>query len=406
MQKKPTFNLHHNSVAMKISKRSIYPRRTFLRMSAMGAMAAGMMPCLRAASSHFFSEDKPLTNIDEAMKHPRLPHSMPGKFPGQVVKVFHGGSVVQNQPDAKAAYRMIENAMLELTGKHSLKEAWLVFVEPGDRIGLKVNPVAGASLSTSPEVTEAVIWQLTEAGIPSGDIMIWDRREFQLHEAGFTPERFPGITIRGTEQQDREGSFYDATGELYGKYMIDTGWYYRAEVEGTYNRETLPYMVNEGRYSYFTRILTQELDKIINIPILKNAGSTVTLCMKNLAYGSVTNTGRLHQQLWAETCAEVNAFPPLRDKLVLNIVDGLKGCYQGGPGANPQFFTDYRTILVGSDPVAVDRAGYDIVLEKRIKEGIQAAEVPSALRFMELSEQLQLGIADPAKIVLKELTMS
>jgi uncharacterized protein (DUF362 family) len=138
--------------------------------------------------------------------------------------------------------------------------------------------------------------------------------------------------------------------------------------------------------------------RIINVPILKNAGSSVTLCMKNLAYGAITNTSRLHKTLWAETCAEVPAFAPLRDKVVLNIVDGIKGCYQGGPGANPQFITTFHTILAGSDPVAVDRIGYDIILKKRLEEKIQKEESPRARIFMDLAAALGLGTADPGKI--------
>ena len=148
------------------------------------------------------------------------------------------------------------------------------------------------------------------------------------------------------------------------------------------------------------------IDKIINIPILKNAGSTVTLCLKNLAYGSITNTGRLHKQLWAETCAEVCAFPPLRDKVVLNIVDGLKGCFNGGPGANPQFFADFKTVLIGTDPVAVDRIGYEIITKKRIDEKIQKEENPRGRIFMELARDLKLGVADLDKIQLQKIELN
>jgi uncharacterized protein (DUF362 family) len=165
----------------------------------------------------------------------------------------------------------------------------------------------------------------------------------------------------------------------------------------------MPYMVNGGKYSYFTKIVTQHLDKIINVPILKNAGATVTLALKNLAYGSVSNTGRLHAKLWNETCAQVCAFAPLRDKVVLNIVDGIKGCFNGGPGANPQFFCDYNVIITGTDPVAVDRIGYDIVLAKRIAEGLQKEGAATALEFMLQAEKLSLGIADRAKIDLREV---
>jgi hypothetical protein len=277
-----------------------------------------------------------------------------------------------------------------------------MFVDENDRIGLKVNPVAGPTLSTSVEVTQAIVKQLEEAGIPRKNILIWDRREEQLAEAGFTEENFPGIEIIGTERAEN-GSMYDEVGKLYGERMIDKEWFYWADCEEKYDSATIPYMVNEGKYSYFTKIATQMVDKIINVPILKNAGATVTLCLKNLAYGSITNTGRLHKQLWAETCAEVCAFPPLRDKVVLNIVDGIKGCFNGGPGANPQFFTNYNTVLIGTDPVAIDRIGHEIVLKKRIEENVQKEDSPRSRIFLELAQNLKLGIADLEKIQLQKI---
>jgi uncharacterized protein (DUF362 family) len=89
--------------------------------------------------------------------------------------------------------------------------------------------------------------------------------------------------------------------------------------------------------------------------------------------------------------------------VVLHIVDGIKGCFNGGPGANPQFFCDYNTIITGTDPVAVDRIGYDIVLEKRIAEGLQKEGVPAALAFMQQAEELGLGVADREAIDLREV---
>jgi uncharacterized protein (DUF362 family) len=186
--------------------------------------------------------------------------------------------------------------------------------------------------------------------------------------------------------------------------MIDRDWFYWADVEEKYDADTLPYMINEGKHSYFGTICTREVTKIINIPILKNAGPTVTLCLKNLAFGAISNTGRLHKQLWAETCAEVPAFPPLRDKVVLNIVDGIKGCYNGGPAANPEFLTEYKTLLVGTDPVAVDRIGYEIVLKKRLEEKVQKEESPRGRAFLELAQNLGLGTAELGKIEHEKLS--
>lgn len=384
-------------------------RRNFLRMAGTGAAAMAAAPLAQAAQqaevTKVQQQAKPSTNIADAAKTPRNAMSMPGLYPGRVVMVNNSKAVSENKIIESEVYDMIARSMLALTGEKKLKKAWRKFVSPGERIGLKVNPVAGKMLSTSHEVVKSVIAQLEQSGIDRSQITIWDRREFELHDVGFTTENYPGIRITGTEQMDKDGLYYGSDGKLYGEHMIDKEWYYWADVEGEYDEYTMPYMVNGGRYSYFSRIITKDLDKIINIPILKNAGATVTLALKNLAFGSVSNTGRLHAQLWNETCAEVCAFAPLRDKVVLNIVDGLKGCFNGGPGANPQFFCNYNTIIAGSDPVAVDRIGYDIVLAKRIQEGLQKEGTARALEFMTQAEKLQLGVADRSKIILEEINI-
>ena len=382
-------------------------RRNFLRLAGAGAAAAAAAPVASAIGSvtevTSIQQGKPATNIDDALKVPRNERSMPGLFPGRVAVVKNSRSVSENTIVGQEVHDMIARSMLELTGEKKLKKAWRKFVSPGDRIGLKINPVAGKSLTTSHEVVRAIIAQLEASGIDRSHLTIWDRREFELTDAGFTPDNYPGIRITGTEQMDKDGLYYGKDGKLYGEHMIDRDWYYWADVEGEYDEYTMPYMVNGGKYSYFTKIVTQDLDKIINVPILKNAGATVTLALKNLAYGSVSNTGRLHARLWNETCAQVCAFAPLRDKVVLNIVDGIKGCFNGGPGANPQFFCDYHVIITGTDPVAVDRIGYDIVLAKRIAEGLQKEGAATALDFMLQAEKLSLGIADRTKIDLREV---
>lgn len=390
---------------MSGSFRHSLSRRSFFKTSALlglGAVISSWIP--KALKGQDAAKPaKPGTNIQDAMKYPRTEWSMPGKYPGKVVQVTHPDCVVERKPRLDAAREMVRAGMLALTGASTIPEAWRQFVSPGEKVGLKVNPVAGKDLTTSLEITRAVIDQLVESGIPLKDIVIWDRRQFELEEVGFTSGNFPGVGIAGTEIKDAAGSFYDKEGKLYGEAMIDKKWYYWADVEGEYDAETLPYMVNGGKYSYFSKICTEQVDKIINLPILKNAGASVTICMKNLAYGSVSNTGRLHKDLWSETTAEVCAFPPLRDKVVLNIVDGMIGCYQGGPGANPQYITDFKVMLFGTDPVAVDRIGYDIVYKKRVAEQITKEESPRGRQFMTMAQNLGLGTAEIEKIDLKQV---
>ena len=376
-----------------------FSRRRFFKVLGTGSLVVAGAPIAASPESILKQQQqKPETNIADAAEVPRNINSMPGKYPGKVIRINHPGAIVDNEIVEEQAHIMLEKAMLQLTGEKKLKNAWRQFVSPGERIGLKVNPVAGKTLTTSHAVTRSIIKQLEESGIDRSDIIIWDRRLMQLHETGYSEENYPGIKIMGTEQQDKEGLYYDSDGKLYGEKMIDKDWYYLADVEGQYDEYTIPFMVNGGKYSYFTRIVTKELDK--------NAGATVTAAMKNLAFGSVSNTGRLHAQLWNETCAHVCAFAPVRDKVVLNIVDGLKGCFNGGPGANPQFFCNYNTMLVGTDPVAIDRIAHEIVVAKRIEEGIQNADNQKASAFLDMAENLELGISRRENIEVNEINLS
>jgi len=349
---------------------------------------------------------KPATNIEDALKIPRTASSMPGRYPAKVVKATNPNSVVNDVPVESVAYEMLAKSMILLTGEKDLAVAWRQFVSPNEIIGLKVNPIGKAVLSSSHAVVKSVIKQMEEAGIPRNHIVIWDRRGEELEEAGFTAENYPGIKISSTEYKEN-GAYYGTDGKLLSEHRIDKDLYYWADCEDEYNAYTLPFMVNEGKYSYFTKICTQEVDKIINIPIMKNAGAAVTLCLKNLAFGSITNTGRLHSRnhgsLWHETCAQVCAFPPIRDKVVLNIADGLRGCYDGGPAANPQFICEYHTLLVGTDAVAVDRIGHEIIIGRRIAEGRQSEDTPAGIAKLLMAQGYGLGTADHSKIQLLEI---
>ncbi len=378
-------------------------RRDFFKFVSLTGAGLAFSPVIRAAerTSMLTGGGAIETNIGDAVKIPRVKSSMPGLYPGRVVKIVDNKSVIDGKPQEDAAYKMLSAAMLSLTGEKTLKKAWRKFVGPKDIIGLKVNPVAGRLLTTSHAVTKSVIRQLEESGIPRKNIVIWDRREMQLTETGYNSENYPGLKIVGTEHQSPEGSFYDNQGIMLSEARVDKSHFFYADLDGEYDDYTLPYMVNGGKYSYFSRICTEQVTKIINLPILKNAGPTTTLCLKNLAFGAITNTGRLHK-LWHETCAYVCAFPHLRDKVVLNIVDGLVGCFDGGPGAKPQFICNYNMLLVGSDPVAVDRTGHDVIIAKRVEMGVQKEDSPGASRFIALAQDLKLGVGNREKITLIE----
>lgn len=105
-------------------------RRKFFTLMSAGGAALSVNPRFGLSSENQQIKTKPSTNITDALKSPRKPDSMPGKYPGRVILVHNPAAVVNDVPVDEVAYNMIRKAMLELTGQKNLKKAWRTFVKP------------------------------------------------------------------------------------------------------------------------------------------------------------------------------------------------------------------------------------------------------------------------------------
>ena len=154
------------------------------------------------------------------------------------------------------------------------------------------------------------------------------------------------------------------------------------------------------------RLVTKRLTKIINIPNMKDHGATgVTGCLKNIAYGSFSNVARTHQRGKSHTYSVVGTLAtiePLRSRTVLQIMDGLRGVWHGGPFARTTRYVFYpRQIMFGTDPVAIDRLLLDIIDNKRKAEGAISIwdRSPSSLKM----DDTRARDADPnVNIIIRE----
>ena len=130
----------------------------------------------------------------------------------------------------------------------------------------------------------------------------------------------------------------------------------------------------EDTRSNLMGLVSRRLTKIINVPNIKDHGATgVTGCLKNIAYGSFSNVARTHYRGRSETLSFVGTLAsvePLRSRTVLQIMDGLRGVWHGGPFARTSALRLLsRRIFFGTDPVAIDRLLLDLIDEKRKAEG-------------------------------------
>ncbi len=390
-------------------------RRDFLKA---GALGAGLV---MAGRSLFASQQaqsptppakpagpppRPQTNIEDALKVPRTQWSLPGPFPGRVVEVHDPAAMPDGKVDAAVVRAMVEKGIRELTGK-SLKKSFGLFFTKKDIVGLKVNPVGPGLISTRLEVVDAVIDWLTSCGLQRRNIIIWDRFDYMLRDAGFTAQRFPGVGIEGLQTMDEaaaEGKTQDnskwlaADGTHVSAPNFDRDVFYWADVEGP---KDLPYLnqhVFNGKHSYFGKLLTKKLTKIVNLPAFKNTGNAISMATKNIGFGAICNTNRLHKPLFLNVNTEVHAFPVIRDKLVLNITDALRAQYDGGPDAAASFIYSSGRIFLATDPFALDLICQRLINEKRKSMGVKVNENPLYTEYLRYGERLGLGIADPARI--------
>ena len=382
-------------------KRDVVDRRSFLQ----GAAATGL--CL-ATPSALTAQEKPssrpslppapedpdtlITNLADALSQPRGEWSMPGRYPGVVTEVSVPGVMTDTGADEKIVSAMLTVSMKALTGASSSRAAWRQFVDPHDRVGIKVNPVGAPVSSTTHELTQAVIAALEAAGVQRESIVFVDHYRHQLVKWGYAEDRYPGIEAVCLHHTVGEG---DAK-ITKGFDDLDHDAFFECNYVIPDEQNHLDSMLNGGPRSYFPKVLTSGIDKLINIPALKHhEGCFTTLGLKNLAFGLTSNCFRGHQfvsRYIAETCA----FPPIRDKTVLTVLDGLRAQYDRGPVASPSHVWHTDTLMVATDSVALDSVGFDIIADKRLAEGVDTSEAIEEARarfdYLVRAENLGLGV--------------
>ncbi len=383
-------------------------RRDFVKVAGASAAAATAMSIGMPA----LGQGKPPeveTNLGDFLKVPKTKHSLPGPFPGRVVQVVDRRSLVGDTFDAKVIREMVTSGIRKLTGK-DLNDSFRLFFEPSDIVGLKVNPVGPPLINTRHEVADAVIGWLADCGLPRRNIVIWDRFDYMLKDAGFTPDRFPGIHIEGLQTMDENGNRWrDASGNHVSIENFDKDVYVFAKgvvgknVQGYKDDEFyLNQHVYNGEYSYFGKLLTKKLTKIVNLAAFKNTGQAVSMATKSIGFGSLCNVGRLHAPLYLRTNTIVHAAPVIRDKLVLNIIDALRGQYDGGPDKNEQFVYPNHSLYFATDPFALDMIGHRHLAAKRKEMGGTVNEHPRYTEYLSYAQQLGLGVVDKIDFVKVE----
>jgi uncharacterized protein (DUF362 family) len=323
--------------------RDTLDRRTFL--SGCAIASAGVASSATIGSDPTYKVVSPYERIAGA--------GMPGHFPGKVVAVHSDKSAddATETLQPEVVREMMKAGMLSLTGTSNLHDAWSRFINADDVVGIKVNCVGRPNVVSSPEVVAEVVRNVMSLGVPAKNICLYERFQNQMDEIGY-PKFLPdGVQCFGSEQDRGTNLNYDPA--MY--------------VEVDFFRE------DDTRSNIIKRV-SRDFTKIISVPTMKDHGASgVTGCLKNMAYGSFSNVARSHHNGHSFTKTFIGtlaASEPVRSRTVLQVMDGIRGVWHGGPfGANRDFRFLPKQMMFGTDPVAIDRLLLDIIDDYRKSTG-------------------------------------
>ncbi len=295
---------------------------------------------------------------DEISSQPKVIHARDNNFINTHGKV-----------DKTRISHVINKALMEITNQKKAMDAWRKLFRKSDIVGIKVNCLAGKRFSPHVEIIESLIKGVTSAGVKEHNIIVFERFSKELVSAGFNIRRGKsGVKCYGTDE------------------LPSGGYDHQPQIAGSIG-------------SCFSQIVSSYCTAIINVPVLKDHDlAGVSIGMKNF-FGVIHNPNKYHDNNCNPYVADLSNHSYIKGKLRLIVCDALKMQYNGGPAFKPQWACDYGGLLIGTDPVALDRIGAQIIEEKRKDANLPSLK--SAGReptYIKTAAQLGLGVDDPALI--------
>lgn len=307
----------------------------------------------------------------------------------RVVAVEETGAIVAFVPRLPVVRQMLDRGLTNLTRRGTVTEAWRALVSTQDIVGIKVYTVPGPMSGTRPAVAEAMVQSLLSAGQPAGNIVIWDRQIEPLRAAGYGAlgERY-GIRVAASADAG-----YDTNHFYESAFIGRPVW---GDVEfGQRGPEV-------GRRSYVSRLVTEQMTRIINLtPLLNHNLGGVSGNLVSLALGSVDNTIRFQNsgRQFAIAVPEIYALPELGDRVVLNVVDALLAQYYGEERSLLQYAAVLDQLRLSTDPVALDVLSIqELVRQRELANSPPGREAGTLYANAALVE---IGTNDPRNILIE-----
>jgi uncharacterized protein (DUF362 family) len=296
----------------------------------------------------------------------------------------------------RVVQRMLDSLICRVTGVYSVAGAWRSLVSSEDKVGIKV-AAAGRSVSgTNPELVDAIVDGLAEAGVPAKNIIVWDKSIEDLLAAGFKKDGTRYV-LQGINPKNGYDENSAVSAPVLGKLIWGDSKF--GDRRGDRFADLLSSGEQLSSQSFVAKVLSTGVTKVINVPSLSDSyltginGSIVNMTLPNLdnwrRFAKAAREGGSH-------IAEVYADPTIREKVVLTILDALILQYAGGPFPDPNFSIPNYAIFASKDPVAIDTIALRLIEDAR-----KASKMPSVkpmTAYLGAASELGLGESAESRI--------
>ncbi len=325
------------------------------------------------------------------------PMALPPVPIGEVFAVRDSGMISGYQTDDNAIRSAVNRLVTAVTRQPSVAAAWASLVKPTDRVGLKISTTGRQKFSTHRAIVDAVVAGLNQAGVSSNHIIVWDRDAADLKAAGFT-QTSGQFQVRwaypGKNYSPKKIYASTVLGQLIWGDLDFTRRYSFFELDPKEKPKD-----NLSSNSHFATVLTDDVDKVINLPVLtSHASCGVAGALYNMTIPNIDNWRRFTTGFAESDPAipEIYSDPVITSKVVLTIMDGLVAQFAGGPEFQPNYAVRHATLYASRDPVALDTAALEQI--DRWRERAKMKPAKDDATYLQTAREYSLGNAGDAQV--------
>src|SRR5881275_154466 len=245
----------------------------------------------------------------------QAPQPMP--TPSVVYTMRDSDAIKDYRTNPSVVRAMVNRLVLAVTGQPDVAKAWASLVSPTDKIGIKICAAGGELFTTHHDVVTALVDGLVAAGHPRSSIIVWDKSIEGTKGAGY--KKGDGFELKSIPPRDGYDPKATLTAPLLGKlvwgdvdYISDGG-----------KSVPLSDTENTSSVSHFSRILSSQVTKVINIPVMSNSTTNgIAGCLYNMTIPNIDNWRRFTQfaRFGADSIAQIYGHPLIGKKVVLNLM--------------------------------------------------------------------------------------